>query len=259
MRARLEREHGHAKNQILWRGQVPLLGDAGFTNQAIVAMDGWLAAIEKDKRNVPLPQKIVEDKPDSLHERCTNGSGQELSPDACDATVQSYESPRIVAGMPFADDTIKCELKPLRRTDYAPVLFSDAQWEQLQQAFPQGVCDYSKPGVDRVPTVPWLSYKSGPGGKPLGNPPVSRSLSASAGCIKGSTRTVSISRKVRGKRVTSMRVNANGRVKLKRKGRRLYAVVDIRKLKGRTMTLRISRRVVGGKLIKTKHTRRVCG
>ena len=258
MRARLEREHGQAKNQVLWRGQVPLLGDAGYQGQAIVAMDEWLAAVEKDKRNVPLAQKILDDKPASVHDRCTNGSGQELPTDACDATVQSYESPRIVAGMPFADDTIKCELRPLRRTSYAPILFTDAQWEELQKAYPQGVCDYSEPGVDRVPTVPWLSYKSGPGGKPLGDPPASRSLTASSGCIKGKSRTVPISRKVRGERVKSTRVNANGPAKLVRKGRRLYARVDIRKLKGRTMVLRISRRTVSGKLVKTKHTRRVC-
>jgi hypothetical protein len=69
---------------------------------------------------------------------------------------------------------------------------------------------------------------------------------------------VAISRKVRGQRVRSTKVNANGPVKLKRVGGKLFAVVDIRKLKGKTMVLRISRRTAGGKLVKTKHTRRVC-
>jgi hypothetical protein len=81
---------------------------------------------------------------------------------------------------------------------------------------------------------------------------------AAAGCIKGSSRTVAISRKVRGERVRSTRINANGPAKLTRRGRRLYAVVDIRKLKGKTLVLRISRRTASGKLVKTKHTRRVC-
>ncbi len=53
MRARLMREHGTAANQVLWRGQVPLMGDAGFVDQAIVAMDRWLAAVERDKRRDP--------------------------------------------------------------------------------------------------------------------------------------------------------------------------------------------------------------
>jgi hypothetical protein len=257
MRARLEREHGHAKNQVLWRGQVPLLGDANYTNEAIVAMDRWLAAIEKDTRSVPLAQKIVEDKPADLGERCTDGAGQDLPAEACDASVQSYASPRIAAGMPFADDTVKCELQPLRRSSYYPIQFTDAQWETMQKTFPKGVCDYSKPGVDRVPTVPWLSYKSGPGGVPLGAPPRSTSVTP-AGCLRGSSRTVAISRKLRGQRVRSVRVSANGKARLVRRGSRLYVVVDLRKLRGKTMTLRITRRLADGELVKTKHSRLVC-
>jgi hypothetical protein len=260
MRARLEREHGHAKNQILWRGQVPLLGDANYTTESIVAMDRWLGAIEKDSRSVPLARKVVEDKPADLKERCTDGGGQEAPADVCDGTVQAYSSPRIEAGMPFTDDTIKCELQPLRRASYYPIQFTDAQWEQLQKAFPKGVCDYSKPGVDRVPTVPWLTYADGPGGKPLGAVPTSRPVetTTSTACITGNTRLVAISRKVRGARVRSVRVNANGKARLVRKGRRLYARVDLRKLRGKTLVLRISRRLVNGKLVKTKHSRRVC-
>jgi hypothetical protein len=81
---------------------------------------------------------------------------------------------------------------------------------------------------------------------------------AAAACIKGSSRTVPISRKVRGQRVRSTRVNANGPARLTRRRGRLYAIVDIRKLKGKTLVLRISRRTVGGSLVKTKHTRLVC-
>jgi hypothetical protein len=257
MRSRLEREHGTAANQVLWRGQVALFGDAGYVNEAIVAMDGWLAAVEKDPRAVPLAQKILEDKPASLTERCTNGAGTALPSAECDTVVESYSSPRIEAGMPFADDTIKCELKPLRKSNYLPLQISDAALEQLKGAFPEGVCDYTKPGVDRTPTVPWLSYAAGPGGQALGNPPASKAVGTAA-CIKGSSRTVPISRKVGGQLVRTTKVNANGPVKLKRVGRRLYAVVDIRKLKGKTMVLRISRRTMRGKLVKTKHTRRVC-
>jgi hypothetical protein len=82
--------------------------------------------------------------------------------------------------------------------------------------------------------------------------------STAAGCIKGSSRTVAVSRKVRGQRVRSTRIAANGPARLVRRGRRLYAVVDIRKLRGKTLVLRISRRTTSGKLVKTKHTRRVC-
>jgi len=83
-------------------------------------------------------------------------------------------------------------------------------------------------------------------------------LGAATACIKGASRTVPISRKIRGQRVKTTTVNANGPLKLKRRGSRLYAVVDIRRLKGKTMVLRISRRLFNGKLVKTKHTRLVC-
>ena len=46
----------------------------------------------------------------------------------------------------------KCALKPLRRADFPGVLFTDAQWQALQQAFPTGVCDYTKPDPNRVAT-----------------------------------------------------------------------------------------------------------
>jgi hypothetical protein len=179
MRARLMREHGTAANQILWRGQVPLLGDANFTDQSIVAIDRWLASVERDKRRVSLARKIIEDKPADLKARCTNGAGADQAASACDAIVQKYSSVRIESGMGQADDTMKCNLKPLRREDYAPGTFTDAQFARLRAVHQNGVCDYSKPGVDRTPTVPWLSYANGPGGTPLGQPDTSRSF----GCL----------------------------------------------------------------------------
>jgi len=176
VRARLEREHGTAANQLLWRGSVPLLGDANYASQSIVAMDKWLAAVEADSRSVPVAQKILEDRPADVTDRCTDGAGTDMPSSYCDAVVQSYSTARIEAGMPFTDDVIKCNLKPLQRSSYFPILFSDAQWARLQATFPTGVCDYSQWGVDRVPTVPWLMYESGPGGQPLGPAPASNSF-----------------------------------------------------------------------------------
>jgi hypothetical protein len=56
------------------------------------------------------------------------------------------------------------------------VSFSDDEWQALQAAFPTGVCDYSKPGRGQQPTVPWLTYEHGPGGRRLGAPPASRAF-----------------------------------------------------------------------------------
>jgi hypothetical protein len=189
MRARLEREHGTSDNQILWRGQAAIVGDTTFTDDAIIAMDEWLANIEKDKRKVPLSQKVLEDKPESLGPRCTDGNGTDIPAAECDAVVQAYGDPRIAAGMPLADDTMKCELKLLRRTDYVPAMFGDPQWEQMQAAFPKGVCDYTRPGVDRVPTSRWQTYQRANGeviygGRPLG----ARPKAVPFGCARGASK-----------------------------------------------------------------------
>ncbi len=42
--------------------------------------------------------------------------------------------------------------------------------------FPDGVCDWSRPGVNQVPFAGPLTFQDGPGGEPLGPAPVSMPL-----------------------------------------------------------------------------------
>jgi hypothetical protein len=177
LRQRLLRNFGTAANQVLWRGQVALLGDVNYVDQSVLAEDRWLARVDADHRHIPLPQKIIQDKPGDLTDRCTNGAGTDIPSWECDAVVASYGTPRMSAGMPLADDILVCQLKPLRKSDY-PVTFTDAQWTRLKKAFPTGVCDYSKRGVDQQGAIPWLTYQDASGhvvygGRPLGAPPAS--------------------------------------------------------------------------------------
>jgi hypothetical protein len=180
VRARLDREHGTHANQLIWEGPVPLLADSSCELNSFIAMDQWLTAVERDHKRASVAQKIIRDKPSGLTDECFDGSGQKVSNSRCPAAVVNVEgTPRTVAGDPLTTDANKCELKPLNRSDYAGVTFTAAQWTQLQQIYPNGVCDYSKPGVDQQPTVPWLTYQNAKGkviygGKPLGNPPRSR-------------------------------------------------------------------------------------
>jgi hypothetical protein len=173
MRARLEREHGTSANQLLWRGNIVLLADVTYTDAAILAMDQWLTAVEADTRDVPLAQKIIEDRPADVTDRCTNGSGTDVPASECDAVVQSYSTARIEAGMPYTDDVAKCQKKPLLPSEFYPVFFTEDQWTRLEAAFPEGICDYGAPAVSYQKTVPWLTYAGGPGGEPLGPPPQS--------------------------------------------------------------------------------------
>ena len=78
MRARLERNFGTAANQILWRGLAPLIGDPSYADEAVFAVDRWLARVHADHRRVPLARKIIQDKPDTVAPRCTDGSGKDL-------------------------------------------------------------------------------------------------------------------------------------------------------------------------------------
>jgi hypothetical protein len=64
-----------------------------------------------------------------------------------------------VAGAPITDDVIKCQLKPLDDADYLPAVFAAPEKTRLAAAFPDGVCDYSKPGVGQgVVEGTWLKY-----------------------------------------------------------------------------------------------------
>ena len=185
IRARLQREHGHSKNHVIWFGHVPLFGDPSWQSEdALVAMDRWLAAVEKDGSSRTLAQKIVANRPSDLQDRCSQVPGVEAVEvpgigRVCEQEhMQSrYGTPAMVAGESVATDTNKCALKPLRRTDYYPVSFTDQQWARLRATFPSGVCDWSRPGIAQRGAIPWMTYQDGAkgpvvyGGRPLGSAP----------------------------------------------------------------------------------------
>jgi hypothetical protein len=57
--------------------------------------------------------------------------------------------------------------------EYGGVVFSAGQKARLAAVFPDGVCDWSQPGVGQVPVTPWNTFANGPGGQGLGTPPAS--------------------------------------------------------------------------------------
>jgi Tannase-like family of unknown function (DUF6351) len=174
MRARLDRANGHHRNQVIWNSFTAsgFIVDPALEAEAFDLMDQWLDAIDQDRSARTFPGKVAANKPDAAVDRCTHpGTGQ---PGPC--IVPDSGTPRLGAGQPLVDDVAKCQLKPLRRADYSPASFTDDQWSQLRRAFPTGVCDYTKAGVNQRRTVPWLTYRTGPGGQPLGPAPVSQIL-----------------------------------------------------------------------------------
>lgn len=161
IRARLDAAHGSHANQVIWEGPFLIVGDSACNVNGLDAMDRWLAAVESDLDDIPIARKLVADKPGNITDECWSGIGVKLGDGLCgELVVPIFATPRIVAGDAITTDTNKCQLKPLDRArDYGAATFTDAQWAQLQALFPDGVCDFSKPGVSRQPTIAWQTYE----------------------------------------------------------------------------------------------------
>lgn len=176
LRWRLDREQGHHDNHVMWAGPVPLFGDVNYVHSGLTAMDRWLSAVEQDTSDKPLSEKIVSNKPSDVHDQCSTGVGQVLIGEACVDILRplyAYGTPRTVAGDDITSDNLECQLKPLNREDnYGLLGLTDDQWAQMEATFPDGVCDYSVPAVDKQPTIPWLSYQDERGAMIVGGTPL---------------------------------------------------------------------------------------
>ena len=174
-RARLDRSNGHHANQIVW-----LSRPGGVVPSQFDALRQWLDNLAADTSGDPQSVKVQRAKPADLVDTCFMAGGVRGDM-TCNGTWQHYAAPRIAAGGPLTQDVMKCQTKPLSRTDYGVIAFTDDQWARLQAAFPTGVCDYTRPGVSqRPPKARWLTFENGPGGQPLGEAPVSKGRPSSS-------------------------------------------------------------------------------
>ena len=169
VRERLIIANGDADNHVFWRGtdatSVPL-------TQAFAVMAQWVAAIKADHSRASPPEKVIRNKPAAAVDGCYTTANppqfiaepQTFSnqPDSqCNTLFPSFGFPRLVAGGPLAGNNLKCELKPIDFRDYA-VTFTTAEAQQLRSIFPQGVCNWSKPGVEFRPVEVGISFGPAP-------------------------------------------------------------------------------------------------
>jgi hypothetical protein len=160
IRARLMNANGHADNQVIVGNQAPI-------DLLIEQMGRWLTAIKADNSSRPLAEKVVKNKPADAVDACWSAGVKIIETQTLSGTGQCNTlfpvglAPELVAGAPIALDTIKCQLKPVDMADYA-VAFTPEQRNQLAAIFPDGVCDWSKPGVEQVRSVPWASFGPSP-------------------------------------------------------------------------------------------------
>ena len=154
IRARLQKANGRTDNQVIWVSGAQN-GGPNLAPHSLDVMTQWLDALAADP--APLsPDKVVKHKPAEATDAYWNAQGAKIKetanwdPDTgYNKTYPLHLEPRLAAGAPIANDVIKCQLKPIRWSDYK-VSFTSAQQARMKAIFPNGVCDYSKPGVGMV-------------------------------------------------------------------------------------------------------------
>jgi len=162
MRQRLVDANGNFDNQVM-------LVEDGFTyglfsdnspvlSHALTQMDEWLTDLAEEP-GAPTLEKIDRAKPSDLVDACfTNGGTVKIAQlqvyqgnTTCNQLYPAFSTPRMVAGEPLENNVLKCRLKPIDPRDYKAT-FTPSEMDQLKAIFPQGVCDYSVPGVGQQPT-----------------------------------------------------------------------------------------------------------
>jgi Tannase-like family of unknown function (DUF6351) len=183
VRERMMQANGHADNHVMWRGgatfaelQSPTPESAALNT--VVAEESWEAfikwveAVKSDHSKVPDRIKVVRNRPAELVDGCwTKQVNPQFVPEPqtfssqpdsqCNTLWPSFSFPRKVAGGPLAANKLKCQLKPIDVADY-DVTFTGAELTRLHSIFSDGVCDWSKPGINQTGVVPWASFGPSP-------------------------------------------------------------------------------------------------
>jgi hypothetical protein len=164
IRERCAKQTVTSDNHVMWRGSsVP------FAN-AWTMLNKWVAAVKADHSDTPEHQKVIDNRPADLVDGCWTSSTQFVAEPqtlssqpntTCNTAYPSWTNPRYVAGGPIQANRYKCQLKPINFADYT-IAFSPAEIARLNTIFPNGVCDWSKPGVNQTGVVAWPSFGPAP-------------------------------------------------------------------------------------------------
>ena len=165
-RARLIAANGRADNHVILRMPGRGAGPAPAAQVNTIRMvDAWLDAIANDRSSDSPAVKVARNKPVDVADACFSDQGEKIVEPAsytgggrCNQMYPPHATPRIAAGGPLTDDILKCELKAIDRKAYTQP-FTEDQMARLKAAFPKGVCDYSRPGVEqRRVSETWKRY-----------------------------------------------------------------------------------------------------
>lgn len=167
MRQRLLEANGNFNNQVmLVEDGSTTTGNGLFSDtspvlsHALTQMDQWVTNFLADRTPTLIPVKINRAKPSDLVDACFINKGtvkiaeqQVYQLDTtCNQLYPAFSTPRMVAGEPLANDVLKCQLRPVDlSSSLYKVRFTATEAAQLKAIFPQGVCDFTKPGVGQQP------------------------------------------------------------------------------------------------------------
>jgi hypothetical protein len=162
-RQRVLHAMGNSDNMVIWfTDTTPGVAKASQSLEALAVMDRWLSNIHMNPR-----KGIAGNKPAEATDACYdlqgklkyrgddawNGILDNQAAGPCTQAFPLYGTSRIVAGAPIEGGIYRCALKPVNQAvadgTYAPWVPNAAEIAQLQQIFPSGVCDYSKPDQAR--------------------------------------------------------------------------------------------------------------
>lgn len=172
-RQRLLNQNGHADNHVMQIGglwgfdeESPDLGDL------FRQMDHWITGIQSDSSDSSRSEKVTRNKPITLNDACWDNTDEERikiveeqtfrGSSRCNELYPGYPTPRHVAGAPLANNIVSCQLRPINSVDYA-VGFTQAQYAELNDVFPEGVCDWSRGDISEAKHQGvWLSFGPSP-------------------------------------------------------------------------------------------------
>jgi hypothetical protein len=150
-RARMIRTQGHADNQLIWVTALPHDPQV----EAFALIDSWMLNIRARPE-----AGVVANKPGHAQDQCFNAEGNILSsgdtvwnggwnnlqPGACMQIYPAFRTSREVAGGGPEADIFKCHRRTIADAFAAGVYNGtnlDIYSAELEQVFPDGVCDYS--------------------------------------------------------------------------------------------------------------------
>ncbi|MDH3319983.1 MAG: DUF6351 family protein [Betaproteobacteria bacterium] len=173
---RWKKGRGTTANLVMWTVPTGVVPGVNLPGMALLAHNEWLENLRADTSNRPYAEKVIRNKPATLKDGCWDSAGNKyeelptLDPAAnCNQLFPVHENVRIAAGGPVAGDILKCRLKPVKASDYA-VTFSPDEHARLKAIFPDGVCDWSRPGVgQKEQKDTWLSFPKAGKAKRLGH------------------------------------------------------------------------------------------